>query len=133
MGKSAAVLSKCYSDELLVASILRPLATLADDVPGRVTTIAVPSIGRPVVARADTGGTIHLLCDSPGGPRYARSTDGGATFSAAIPVVTGDVRPSGLEYSAWDMAVGKGGRAHVAMATNAWKLKLPQEEWGFFY
>ena len=85
------------------------------------------------MARADAGGTIHLLCDSPGGPRYARSTDGGATFSAAIPVVTGDVRPAGLEYSAWDMAVGKGGRVHVAMATNAWKLKLPQEEWGFFY
>ena len=31
------------------------------------------------------------------------------------------------------MAVGKGGRVHVAMGTNAWKLKLPQEEWGFFY
>jgi hypothetical protein len=31
------------------------------------------------------------------------------------------------------MAVGKGGRIHVAMGTNAWKLKLPQEEWGFFY
>jgi hypothetical protein len=29
--------------------------------------------------------------------------------------------------------VGKGGRIHVAMSTNAWKLKLPQEEWGFFY
>ena len=31
------------------------------------------------------------------------------------------------------MAVGKGGRVHVAMGTNAWKLKLPQEEWGYFY
>jgi hypothetical protein len=31
------------------------------------------------------------------------------------------------------MAVGAGGRVHVAMGTNAWKLKLPQEEWGFFY
>jgi hypothetical protein len=31
------------------------------------------------------------------------------------------------------MAVGMGGRVHVAMGTNAWKLKLPQEEWGFFY
>jgi hypothetical protein len=118
---------------LLAALMFCPPATLADDVPGRVTTIAVPSLGRPVVARADAGGAIHLLCDSPDGPRYARSTDGGASFSAAIPVVTGEVRPSGLEYSAWDMAVGEGGRVHVAMATNAWKLKLPQEEWGFFY
>ena len=40
---------------------------------------------------------------------------------------------AGLEYTAWDMAVGKGGRVHVAMGTNAWKLKLPQEEWGYFY
>jgi hypothetical protein len=31
------------------------------------------------------------------------------------------------------MAVGKGGRVHVAMSTNAWKLKLSEEEWGFFY
>src|SRR3954452_24107104 len=118
---------------LLVGFTLCSPAILAEDVPGRVTTIAVPSLGRPVVARADVEGTIHVLCDSPGGPRYARSTDGGATFSAAIPVVTGDVRPSGLEYSSWDMAVGKGGRVHVAMATNAWKLKLPREEWGFFH
>jgi hypothetical protein len=63
---------------LLVAFLPGPLVTLADDVAGRVTTAAVPSVGRLVVARAETGGTIHLLCDSPDGPRYARSTDGGA-------------------------------------------------------
>ena len=55
------------------------------------------------------------------------------TFGTAIPVVGGGSQTAGLEYSAWDMAVGKGGRVHVAMGTNAWKLKLPQEEWGFFY
>jgi hypothetical protein len=38
-----------------------------------------------------------------------------------------------LEFSAWDLAVGQAGRVHVAMGTNAWKLKLPQEEWGFYY
>ena len=31
------------------------------------------------------------------------------------------------------MAVGKGNRIHVAIGTNAWKLKLPKEEWGFHY
>jgi hypothetical protein len=31
------------------------------------------------------------------------------------------------------MAVGKGNRVHVAMGTNAWKLKLPEKEWGFYY
>jgi hypothetical protein len=74
-----------------------------------------------------------LLCDSEDGPKYAKSVDGGVTFSAAIPVVSGGSQTAGLEYSAWDMAVGKGGRVHVAMSTNAWKLKLPLEEWGYFY
>lgn len=118
---------------LLAAISLCPRIALGSDAATRVATVSVPAVGRPVVARTDSSGTIHLLGDSPDGPKYARSTDGGATFSAAIPVVTGDVRPSGLEYSAWDLAVGKGGRVHVAMATNAWKLKLPQEEWGFFH
>src|SRR5262249_11889095 len=88
---------------------------------------------KPVVARTDREGTVHLLCDSREGPRYLRSTDGGVTFSAGLPVVNGGSRAAGLEYSAWDMAIGKGGRVHVAMSTNAWKLKLPQEEWGYFY
>jgi hypothetical protein len=105
----------------------------AGDVTDRVTTVPAPGGGKPVVARTDKDGAVHLLFDSEGGPGYAKSTDGGVTFSAVIPVVTGGSQPAGLEYSAWDMAVGQGGRVHVAMGTNAWKLKLPQEEWGFFY
>ena len=105
----------------------------ADDSAGKVTTVPVPAVGRPVKAMTDSVGTIHLLCDSVDGPKYARSVDGGVTFSAAIPVVNGGSPTAGLEYSAWDMAVGKGGRVHVATGTNAWKLKLPQEEWGYFY
>jgi hypothetical protein len=105
----------------------------ADDRAGKVTTVPVSAVGRPVTAKIDSGGTIHLLCDSEDGPKYAKSTDGGVTFPAAIPVVSGGSQTAGLEYSAWDMAVGKGGRVHVAMSTNAWKLKLPQEEWGYFY
>src|SRR5262249_10861735 len=106
---------------------------VAGESAGRVTTVAAPGGGKPVVARTDKEGAVHLLFDSEGGPRYAKSTDGGVTFSAAIPVVSGGSQPAGLEYSAWDLAVGQGGRVHVAMGTNAWKLKLPQEEWGFFY
>jgi hypothetical protein len=127
------ILKAAGASALLAAMLSCPRMTLAGDETARVTTIAVPSPGRPVVARTDSAGTIHLLCDAPDGPRYARSADGGETFSGAIPVVAGGSRPAGLEYSAWDMAVGKGGRVHVAMGTNAWKLKLPQEEWGFFY
>jgi hypothetical protein len=120
-------------------SVLVALSTLflclpaasADD--GKVTTIPVPTLGRPIVARTDAEGTIHLLCDAEGSPKYAKSTDGGANFSAAIPVVSGGSQTACLEYSAWDLAVGKGGRVHVAMGTNAWKLKLPEEEWAYFY
>jgi hypothetical protein len=108
-------------------------AANAADGNGKVTTVPVPGGGQPVVAKTDTEGTIHLLCDSKDGPKYTRSTDGGRTFDAAIPVVVGGPRTAGLEYSAWDMAVGKSGRIHVAMSTNAWKLKLPEEEWGFYY
>ena len=98
-----------------------------------MTTVPVPGRGRPVVAKTDTDGTIHLLYDSDDGPKYARSLDDGVTFGPSIPVVSGGPQTAGLEYSAWDMAVGKDGRVHVAMGTNAWKLKLPREEWGFFY
>jgi hypothetical protein len=105
----------------------------ADDATSKVTTIAVPGGGRPVVARTDKEGAIHLLFDSADGPRYAKSTDNGVTFGPAIAVVVGGPRVPRLEYSAWDMAIGKGGRVHVAMGTNAWKLKLPLEEWGYFY
>ncbi len=108
------------------------LPVLADDSADRVVTVTVPGGSKPIVARTDKKGAIHLLCDSPEGPKYLKSADGGVTFSAAIPVVNRRSQ-AGLEYSAWDMAVGKGGRVHVAMATNAWKLKLPVEEWGYFY
>jgi len=124
-----------------VGSVLAVLSTMslcpgaanADDEAGRVIILPVPGRVRPVVAKTDAEGTIHLLGDSEDGPKYARSTDGGGTFSSAVPVVGLGAQKTGLEYSAWDMAVGKGGRIHVAMGTNAWKLKLPQEEWGFFY
>ena len=118
---------------LLSTLLLGPPATNADDGTGKVTTIAVPGGGKPVVARTDKEGAIHLLFDSADGPKYAKSTDNGLTFGPAIAVVAGGPRQAGLEYSAWDLAVGKGGRIHVAMSTNAWKLKLPEEEWGFYY
>jgi len=118
---------------LLSTVFFSPAAASAADGIGKVTTVPVPGRGQPVVAKTDAAGTIHLLYESKDGPKYARSTDGGQTFDLAIPVVVGGPQKAGLEYSAWDMAVGKGGRIHVAMGTNAWKLKLPEAEWGFYY
>jgi hypothetical protein len=98
-----------------------------------VRTLSVPDGGQPVVARADAEGTIHLLYDTPGGPLYRKSTDNGKSFGAAIPVVDRGSRKPGLEFHGEAMVVGQGGRIHVALSTNAWKLKLPQREWGFYY
>src|SRR5262249_40086739 len=117
---------------LLSTLFFCPPVTSADDGASKVTTVAVPGGGKPVVAKIDKAGTIHLLYDSEGGPEYVKSSDDGLTFSSPISVVGQGARTEGLEYSAWDMAVGKGGRVHVAMGTNAWKLKLPEEQWGYF-
>jgi hypothetical protein len=105
----------------------------ADDAVNSVRTVPVPEGGKPVAARADGDGNIHLLYDSAGGPKYVMSRDNGKTFGAPIPVVDEGSRKEGLVFDGWDMAVGKGNRVHVALNTNAWKLKLPQEEWGFHY
>jgi hypothetical protein len=85
------------------------------------------------VAKADATGVIHIVCDSPDGPQYVRSADNGRTFSPPLAVVDRQSQMPGLEFSVWDMAVGQSGRVHVALGTNAWKLKLPQEEWALFH
>jgi hypothetical protein len=76
---------------------------------------------------------MHVLCHAPDGPYYVRSTDGGASFSQPLAVVDRQAQRPGLEFTVWDMAVGQDGRVYVALSTNAWKLKLPKEEWGLFY
>ena len=107
--------------------------TNADDGASKVRTASVPDAGKPVVAKTDEKGTIHLLFDSDDGPKYAKTSDGELAFGPPISIVGEGSRMNRLEYSGWDMAIGKGGRIHVAMGTNAWKLKLPQDDWGFFY
>src|SRR6476659_1706649 len=79
------------------------LSAVADDSAAKVTTVAVPSGGKPIVARTDKDGAVHLLFDTGDGPKYAKSTDGGVSFSAAIPVVHGGSQPAGLKYDGWDM------------------------------
>jgi hypothetical protein len=105
----------------------------ADDALNVMSTVPVPEGGSPVAARADVEGTIHLLYNSADGPKYAKSSNNGKTFEAPIPVVDEGSRKAGLLFEGWDMAVDKGNRIHVAMGTNAWKLKLPEKEWGFYY
>jgi hypothetical protein len=99
----------------------------------KVTTVSVPSGGKAIVAKTDGRGTIHLVFDSDDGPQYASSTDNGKTFGKSMPLVDQGSRKPGLEFITWDMAVTSEGAVHIVLGNNAWKLKLPQEEWGFFY
>lgn len=118
---------------MVMTTLLSSLTANADDRISKVSSVRVPDGGQPVAARTDLKGTIHLLYNTATGPHYAKSTDNGITFGAAIPVVDKESQRPGLEFEGADMAVGKGGRIHVAMSTNAWKLKLPETEWAFFY
>lgn len=113
-------------------ALVAPPAARGDEVPN-VKTNSVPDGGRAVTSRIDADGVIHLLYDSSDGPRYTKSTDSGATFGSPVPIVDAAAFPKGLEFAGWDLAVGKGGHVHVALGTNAWKLKRPEEEWGFYY
>ena len=105
----------------------------ADGANQRVRTVRVSTAGQPWKAIAGADGAVHLVCDSGNGPQYVNSTDGGITFGAPIAIVDATARKPGLKFSPWDLAVAKDGRVHVALGTNAWQLKLPKEEWGFYY
>jgi hypothetical protein len=70
-------------------------------------------------------GTIHLLYDQGGIPRFVKSTDGGGTFSAPLAVVDQQARRPGLNFDGSGMAVGKSGTIYVAMMTNNWQAKQP--------
>ena len=99
----------------------------------RVRAIRIPQAGQMMNAGAGQDGAIHLLGEGPDGPQYLKSVDGGATFGAPLAIVNAAARKPGLKFSIWDLAVGGDGRVHAALGTNAWQLKLPKEEWGFYH
>jgi len=115
------------------ASVIWSAVGLCNSSPPQVTTILVPSGGQAVTAKATADGALHLLYNAADGPQYVRSLDNGSTFSPPLTVVDSTSRKPGLTFAGADMAVGKDGRVYVAMSTNAWKLKLPTEEWSVQY
>src|SRR5262245_22350086 len=118
---------------LLVCLSVAGLSSQTAIAQDKVTTIPVPDRGQPAGARIDADGNIHLVFNSGQGPHDARSTDGGKTFEAAIASVDRASRKPNLEFQIEGMEIGKGGKVHVAMSTNSWKIKLPLEQWGFMY
>lgn len=115
---------------VFIVSILP--ARAAEDA-SRVNTVRVPGALKVIKACSGADGAIHVVGESDAGPQYVISRDGGVTFSAPLAMVDSAVRKPGVKFTVWDLAVGKDGRVHVALGTNAWQLKLPKEEWGFFY
>jgi hypothetical protein len=122
-----------YGHATIMTLLLSSLAANADDRINKISVVSVSDAGRPAAAKVDNVGTIHLLYNTADGPRYAKSIDNGITFGEAILVVDKESHKPGLEFEGADMVVGKSGRIHVAMSTNAWKLKLPETEWAYFY
>lgn len=100
---------------------------------GRVQIRRIPGVAKIMKAQLGADGSVHLLFDAEDGPRYVCSRDSGVHFSQSIPIVDAASRKPGLEFQGEDLAVAPDGRVHAAMSNNAWKLKLPQEEWGFYY
>src|SRR5262245_27786769 len=95
---------------LVTIVITSTVAAAAEHAP-EVTVIANPAAatgGEAVVARCGADGTIHLVFQSHKIPHYAKSTDGGKTWSRPVSIVDRDSQKPGLEFDAWDMAVGKG-------------------------
>lgn len=118
---------------ILVVLLLVLQCHRADAAPPKIITVPVSAGGQGMAARTDAEGAIHLLIDTADGPQYVNSRDQGKTLSQPVPLVDDASRKPGLEFGARDMAVAADGTVHVALGTNAWKLKLPEEEWGFFY
>src|SRR5260370_36119714 len=100
----------------------------ASGLAGRVSVSRVPVAGQAVKAMVGADGTIHLLLDSTQGPRYVKSQDSGRTFSEPMAIVDAASQKPGLKFDAADLAIGKGGRLHVAMDNNALELELPKED-----
>src|SRR5688572_10979090 len=80
--------------------------------PERVRTVLLPYQGEMVKAEVGADGNIHAIYNAGGAPRYTFSTNKGTTFSAPLEVVDAGSKKPGLEFEAWDLAVGSNGRVH---------------------
>src|SRR5438876_2323800 len=117
---------------LLSFSVITVAAGHSSEHTNRVNVIRVPGNAKVAKAQLGVDGAIHLLLVAEDGPQYVKSTDAGVTFSAPMTIVDAASQKLGLKFQGEDLAVGKDGRVHVAMSNNAWKLKLPAEEWAFY-
>jgi hypothetical protein len=119
----------------VLLSILTFLAISVDGrAAARVDRIQTPNGGLVPDAEVDSRGAIHLVYVSSNDVYYVTSADDGKTFSAAIRVNSepGTAHPANM-YRGPDLALGKGGQAHVIWYTSAYQRKLPPDQWGVMY
>ena len=129
---NTSVLRQCLATFTVVICFVPALAW-AGGSPPSVSIVRIPGANNVIKARTGPDGTIHVIYDADDGPQYVQTHDGGGTFSPPIAVLDAASRKPGLQFATSDLAVGPDGRVHVVTTNNAWKLKLPQEEWGFYY
>src|SRR6516165_4124615 len=90
----------------------------AEDDKGRIRFCRVPNGGIQPQVALDDKGTLHLVYytgDAHSGDLfYARSKDGGASFSSVVPVNQGDSAIAAGTIRGAQVSLGKAGRVHVA-------------------
>jgi hypothetical protein len=116
----------------LLITLRIPASAAAGDA-ARVLVQPLPEAGQPVAARPGAADRVHVLYDSSQGPRYVTFSTKNREFSAPLPVVEAGAQASGLKFAGADLAVGPGEWVHVALSSNAWQLRRPTREWGFYY
>ena len=117
---------------LLFASLVVCQSMTAHALEGSVRIIQCPERAKPVRALQGAAGDVYVIADSDNGPVCFHSADYGVSFSKPIRLVDEASIQPGLEFHVWDAAMGHSGKLFVALGTNAWKLKLPKDQWGYF-
>jgi hypothetical protein len=99
-----------------------------------VRVVHTPNGGEVPDAEVETNGAIHIAFVKGEDAFYAKSDDGGKSFSQPLRINSqpSTVHPASM-FRGPDLALGQNGRVHVIWYVNAYQRKLPQNEWGVFY
>jgi hypothetical protein len=99
-----------------------------------VRLVHTPNGGEVPDAEIVASGAIHIAFVKGEDAYYAKSNDGGKSFSQPLRINSqpGTVHPANM-FRGPDLALGHNGRVHVIWYVNAYQRKRPHDEWGVFY
>jgi hypothetical protein len=99
-----------------------------------IRLVHTPNGGEVPDTEVDANGAIHVAFVKGEDAYYAKSDDGGKSFSKPLRInsVPGTVHPANM-FRGPDLALGQNGRVHVIWYVNAYQRKRPHDEWGVFY